>query len=66
MKKLLLIASALLAFSFFGCTPPSNPDTSKSDVVVDSGDDTTKDDDTTGDDTTGDDTTGDEVTEKDF
>ena len=33
MKKLLLIASALLAFSFFGCTQPSNPDTGKSDVV---------------------------------
>ena len=64
MKKLLLIASALLAFTFFGCTPSTNPDTGKSDVVV--GDDTTKDDDTTGDDTTGDDTTGDEVTEKDF
>ena len=64
MKKLLLIASALLAFTFFGCEQPSNsttPDTGKSDVVV--GDDTTKDDDTTGDDTTGDDTTGDEVTE---
>ena len=65
MKKLLLIASALLAFTFFGCEQPSNsttPDTGKSDVVVDSGDDTTGDD-TTGDDTTGDDTTGDEVTE---
>ena len=61
MKKLLLIASALLAFTFFGCDQPSNPsspDTGKSDVVV--GDDTTKDDDTTGDDTTGDDTTGEE------
>ena len=32
MKKLLLIASALLAFSFFGCTQPSNPDTGNSDV----------------------------------
>ena len=32
MKKLLLIASALLAFSFFGCTPTTNPDTGKSDV----------------------------------
>ena len=65
MKKLLLIASALLAFSFFGCDQPSNsttPDTGKSDIVVDSGDDTTKDDDTTGDDTTGDDTTGDDTT----
>jgi len=65
MKKLLLIASALLAFTFFGCEQPSNsttPDTGKSDVVVDSGDDTTKDDDTTGDDTTGDDTTGDDTT----
>ena len=50
MKKLLLIASALLAFSFFGCTPSTNPDTGKSDVVV--GDDTTKDDDTTGDEET--------------
>ena len=63
MKKLLLIASALLAFTFFGCDLPSNPsspDTGKSDVVV--GDDTTKDDDTTGDDTTGDDTTGDDTT----
>ena len=52
MKKLLLIASALLAFSFFGCNQPSNPsspDTGKSDVIVDSGDDTSKDDDTTGD-----------------
>ena len=39
MKKLLLIASALLAFGFFGCTQPSNPDTGKSDVVV--GGDTT-------------------------
>jgi hypothetical protein len=27
MKKLLLIASALLAFSFFGCDQPSNPST---------------------------------------
>lgn len=65
MKKLLLIASALLAFSFFGCNQPSNPstpDTGKSDVIVDSGDDATKDDDTTGDDTTGDDTTGDDTT----
>ena len=65
MKKLLLIASALLAFTFFGCEQPSNPstsDTGKSDVVVDSGDDTNKDDDTTGDDTTGDDTTGDDTT----
>lgn len=56
MKKLLLIASALLAFSFFGCEQPSNSttsDTGKSDVVVDSGDDANKDDDTTGDDTTG-------------
>ena len=52
MKKLLLIASALLAFSFFGCTPTTNPDTGKSDVIVDSGDDTTKDDDTTGDEVT--------------
>ena len=37
MKKLLLIASALLAFSFFGCEQPSNsttPDTGKSDVVT--------------------------------
>ena len=25
MKKLLLIASALLAFSFFGCNQPGNP-----------------------------------------
>ena len=33
MKKLLLIASALLAFSFFGCTPSTNPDTSKSDSI---------------------------------
>ena len=41
MKKLLLIASALLAFSFFGCTQPSNPDTGKSDVVA--GGDTTGD-----------------------
>ena len=49
MKKLLLIASALLAFSFFGCEQPSNsttPDTGKSDVVVDSGDDTTGDEET--------------------
>lgn len=58
MKKLLLIASALLAFSFFGCTPSTNPDTGKSDAIVDSGDDANK-----GDDTTGDDTTGDEGTE---
>ena len=41
MKKLLLIASALLAFSFFGCTQPSNPDTGNSDVVT--GGDTTGD-----------------------
>ena len=27
MKKLLLIASALLAFTFFGCDQPSNPST---------------------------------------
>ena len=36
MKKLLLIASALLAFSFFGCNQPgspSSPDTGKSDVI---------------------------------
>ena len=32
MKKLLLIASALLAFSFFGCTQSTNLDTGKSDV----------------------------------
>ena len=32
MKKLLLIASALLAFTFFGCEQPSNP--GKSDVVT--------------------------------
>ena len=41
MKKILLIASALLAFSFFGCTQPSNPDTGNSDVVT--GGDTTGD-----------------------
>ena len=29
MKKLLLIASALLAFSFFGCTQPSNSGSSE-------------------------------------
>ena len=34
MKKLLLIASALLAFGFFGCTQPSNPDTGKSDAAT--------------------------------
>ena len=34
MKKLLLIASALLAFSFFGCTPSTNPDTGKSDAAT--------------------------------
>ena len=34
MKKLLLIASALLAFSFFGCNQPSTPDTGKSDAVT--------------------------------
>jgi hypothetical protein len=37
MKKLLLIASALLAFTFFGCDQPSNPsspDTGKSDVAT--------------------------------
>ncbi len=32
MKKLLLIASALLAFTFFGCDQPSNP--GKSGVVT--------------------------------
>ncbi len=61
MKKLLLIASALLAFSFFGCEQPSNPstpDTGKSDVV-----DQLPADSTGGDETTGDDTTGDEGTE---
>ena len=65
MKKLLLIASALLAFSFFGCTPstnPSTPDTGKSDVVDQLPDDSTGGDETTGDDTTGDDTTGDDTT----
>ena len=41
MKKLLLIASALLAFSFFGCTPTTNPDTGKSDVVTSTPDDST-------------------------
>ena len=41
MKKLLLIASALLAFSFFGCTQSTNPDTGNSDVVT--GGDTTGD-----------------------
>jgi len=34
MKKLLLIASALLAFSFFGCTQSTNPDTGKSDSIT--------------------------------
>ena len=37
MKKLLLIASALLAFSFFGCNQPSNPsspDTGNSNIVT--------------------------------
>ena len=34
MKKLLLIASALLAFTFFGCTPSTNPDTGKSDAAT--------------------------------
>ena len=41
MKKLLLIASALLAFTFFGCTPSTNPDTGKSDVVTSTPDDST-------------------------
>jgi len=42
MKKLLLIASALLAFSFFGCTQSTNPDAGKSDAIVDSGDESTE------------------------
>ena len=33
MKKLLLIASALLAFTFFGCEQPSNSDTGSSDSI---------------------------------
>ena len=44
MKKLLLIASALLAFTFFGCEQPSNPsspDTGNSDVVTPTPDDST-------------------------
>lgn len=41
MKKLLLFASALLAFSFFGCTQQSSLDISKSDAVVDSDDNST-------------------------
>ena len=51
MKKLLLIASALLAFSFFGCEQPSNSstsDTGKSDVVDKLPDDSTGGDETTG------------------
>ena len=63
MKKLLLIASALLAFTFFGCEQPNNPsspDTGKSDLVT-----PTPDDSTGGDETTGDDTTGDEETPND-
>ena len=32
-KKLILIANALLAFSFFGCEQTSNSDTESSDVV---------------------------------
>ncbi len=45
MKKIILIASALLAFSFFGCNQPSSRlDTGKSDVVVDSGDEVTEKD----------------------
>lgn len=33
MKKLLLIASALFAFTFFGCEQPSNSDTGSSDAI---------------------------------
>ena len=46
MKKLLLIASALLAFSFFGCTQQSSLDISKSDAVVDSDDNSTGEEET--------------------